>query len=145
MDYLNIALDGSDQKTHKLKDFQGTKIVLFFYPKDGTSGCTTEAKEFSTLKHEFEKKGCRIIGVSRDSVKSHLRFIENADLDLLLLSDKDEKLCKSFDVLKDKKVYGKTITGIVRSTFILDENGAVKDSFFNVKPQGHAKTILNLL
>lgn len=143
MDKLDIALDGSDQHTYTLKDFKGQKVVLYFYPKDSTSGCTIEAKEFSDLKTAFEKKNTIILGVSRDSVKSHRRFIENAGLNILLLSDKDELLSNAFDVIGEKKLYGKTFKGIIRSTFVLDENGKLIKSYRNIKPKGHALQVLN--
>ncbi len=143
MDKLDIALDGSDQHTYTLKDFKGQKVVLYFYPKDSTSGCTIEAKEFSDLKTAFEKKNTILLGVSRDSVKSHRRFIENAGLNILLLSDKDELLSNAFDVIGEKKLYGKTFKGIIRSTFVLDENGKLIKSYRNIKPKGHALQVLN--
>lgn len=145
MNKLSITLDGSDQDTHALKDFKGKKVILYFYPKDSTSGCTIEAKEFSDLKTAFENKRATIIGVSRDSVKSHLRFIENAGLDILLLSDKDELLSSAFDVIGEKKMYGKTFKGIIRSTFVLDETGNIIKTYRNVKPKGHAKKVLDEL
>lgn len=142
MHYLDITLDGSDQQTHKLRDYKGKKVVLYFYPKDSTSGCTIEGRQFTNLKDEFEKKNAVIIGVSKDSIKSHQKFCEEAGLDILLLSDKDELLVKAFDVLKEKKMYGKTFMGIMRSTFVLDEAGNIVKKYLNVKPEGHAEAVL---
>ena len=145
MNYKTIKLDASDNNTYSITDFKGQKIVLYFYPKDNTSGCTLESKTFTSLKNDFLEKGYKIIGVSRDSVKFHLNFITKEDLDLLLLSDKDEELVKAFDVLKEKRMYGKTYLGIVRSTFILDEDGNITKEYRNVKAKGHAELVLGEL
>lgn len=145
MNYKTIRLEASDDQTYTLDDFKGQKIVLYFYPKDNTSGCTLESKSFTSLKQEFKNKGYTIIGVSRDSVKSHKNFILKQELDLLLLSDKNEELVKAFDVLKEKSMYGRTYLGIVRSTFILDEEGNISKEYRNVKAKGHAETVLNEL
>ena len=143
MNYLDIVLPASDDKEYKLRDFAGEKIVLYFYPKDNTSGCTLESKDFTCLVDDFKKKGYRIIGVSRDSVKSHKNFITKQELNLLLLSDKDEELVKAFDVLKEKSMYGRTYMGIVRSTFILDEQGNIVKEYRKVKAKGHAEQVFN--
>ena len=100
MNYLDIKLPASDDNTYCLRDFAGQQVVLYFYPKDNTSGCTLEAKDFTCLQQEYKDKGYTIIGVSRDSVKSHKNFISKQELNLLLLSDQDEELVKAFDVLK---------------------------------------------
>jgi peroxiredoxin Q/BCP len=145
MNYLDITLPASDDKSYSLRDFNGTKVVLYFYPKDNTSGCTLEAKDFTQLQEEFLQKGFKIIGVSRDSVKSHKNFISKQELNLLLLSDQDEELVKAFDVLKEKSMYGKKYMGIERSTFILDENGTIVQAYRNVKAKNHAESVLNEL
>lgn len=145
MSYKNITLQASDEKSYSINDFNGQKIVLYFYPKDNTSGCTLESKTFTQLKDDFKNKGYKIIGVSRDSVKSHKNFITKQELDLLLLSDPNEELVQAFDVLKEKKMYGKTYMGIVRSTFILDENGDITKEYRNVKAKGHAEQVLEEL
>jgi len=121
--YLDIKLQGSDEKKYTLREFKGQKIVLYFYPKDNTSGCTLESKDFTCLKDQYAKKGYTVIGVSKDSVRSHKNFILKQELDLLLLADVEQELIKSFDVLKEKSMYGKKYMGVVRSTFILDEQG----------------------
>ncbi len=142
MDYLDIRLSGSDGKEHALRDFQGKKVVLYFYPKDDTPGCTTEAKDFTMLRQDFQKRGYEIIGVSRDTVKSHMSFCQKHGLDLLLLSDTDEQLVNAFAVLKEKSLYGKKYLGIDRSTFILDERGKIIKEYRGVSAQNHAVTIL---
>jgi len=143
VNYLNIKLQASDDKEYSLSDFKGQKIVLYFYTKDNTSGCTIEAKDFTCLVDEFKNKGYFIIGVSRDSVKSHKNFILKQDLNLLLLSDIDEKLVTAFDVLKEKSMYGRKYMGIVRSTFILDEEGKIVKEYRKIKAKGHAEEVLN--
>lgn len=145
MSYLDITLEASDGASYALKDFKGKKIVLYFYPKDNTSGCTIEVKDFTCLKAEFNSKGYMIIGVSKDSVKSHLNFISKQELDLLLLSDKEEELVKAFDVLKEKSMYGRTYLGVVRSTFLLNEEGTIVKEYRNVKAKNHAQTVLDEL
>ncbi len=142
MDYLDIPLRGSDGKSHKLRDFLPARIVLYFYPKDNTPGCTSEAKEFTALKEEFSSLGYTIVGVSRDSVESHQRFREKHDLDILLLSDTEGMLCEAFDVIKKKKMFGKTHLGVERSTFILDEKGGIVTARRKVRASGHAEDVL---
>ena len=143
MTYLNISLPASDDKLYTLADFKGQKVILYFYPKDNTTGCTIEAKDFTSLQQEYLDKGYKIVGVSRDSVKSHKNFITKQELNLLLLSDTNEELVKAFDVLKEKSMYGKKYMGIVRSTFILDENGIITKEYRNVKAKNHAATLLD--
>lgn len=145
MNYLDITLPASDDNSYALKDFNGEKVILYFYPKDNTSGCTLEAKDFTQLQGEFLAKGYRIIGVSRDSIKSHKNFITKQELNLLLLSDSDEELVKAFDVLKEKSMYGRTYMGIVRSTFVIDEQGTIVKEYRNVKAKNHAETLLQEL
>jgi peroxiredoxin Q/BCP len=142
MKYLDIKLEASDDQTYSLRDFKGQKLVLYFYPKDNTSGCTLEAKSFTSLQKEYLDKGYRIVGVSRDGVASHKSFISKQELNLLLLSDKQEELVKAFDVLKEKTMYGRKYIGIVKSTFLLDENGDITQEFRNVKAKGHAESVL---
>ena len=143
MSYLDITLPASDDKTYSLRDFKGEKVVLYFYPKDNTSGCTLEAKDFTQLQAEFKAKGYRIIGVSKDGVRSHKNFIEKQELNLLLLSDKDKELIQELDLLKEKSMYGKKYMGVVRSTFILDEEGNIVKEYRDVKAKGHAEAVLN--
>jgi peroxiredoxin Q/BCP len=143
--YLDITLQGSDDKEYTLREFKGQKIVLYFYPKDNTSGCTLESKDFTCLKDQYAEKGYKVIGVSKDSVKSHKNFILKQELDLLLLADVEQELIKSFDVLKEKSMYGKKYMGVVRSTFILDEEGNIVNEYRNVKANGHAESLLKEL
>ena len=145
MNYLDIKLPASDDKEYTLRDFNGKKVVLYFYPKDNTSGCTIEAKDFTSLQQEYKDKGYFIIGVSRDSVKSHKNFITKQELNLLLLSDKEEKLVKAFDVLKEKSMYGRKYMGIVRSTFLLNQEGKITQEFRNIKAKGHAEQLLSTI
>ncbi len=143
MSYLDIKLAANDDKEYTLRDFKGQKVILYFYPKDNTSGCTLESKSFTAYKKEFASKGYTIIGCSRDSVKSHKNFIQKQELDLLLLSDSEEQLVTAFDVLKEKSMYGRTYMGIVRSTFILDEEGNIIKEYRNVKAKGHVEQVLS--
>lgn len=145
MNYLDITLPASDNNSYCLRDFNGQNVILYFYPKDNTSGCTLEAKDFTCLQQEYKDKGYTIIGVSRDSVKSHQNFISKQELNLLLLSDKDEELVKALDVLKEKSMYGKTYMGIDRSTFVLDKEGTIIKEFRSVKAKGHAQALLDEL
>ena len=142
MNYLNIKLPASDDTEYALADFKGQRIVLYFYPKDNTSGCTLESKSFTCLVDDFKNKGYKIIGVSRDSVKSHKNFILKQELNLLLLSDKEEQLVTAFDVLKEKQMYGRKYMGIERSTFLLDEDGKITKEYRKVKAKGHAEQVL---
>jgi len=145
MNYLDIKLQGSDNELYSLRDFSGKKVILYFYPRDNTSGCTVEAKDFTSLQSEFSNKGYTIVGVSRDSIKSHQNFIKKQELSLLLLSDIEEKLVKEFDVLKEKTLYGKKHIGIVRSTFVLDKKGNIVKEYRKVSPKNHATTLLGEL
>lgn len=128
-----------------LENYRGKKIVLYFYPKDNTAGCTLEAIEFSSLKDEFEKLGAVVIGVSKDSIKSHKNFIQKHNLEVELVSDESLLIQEHFDVWKLKKMCGKEYMGTVRSTFIIDDKGNILKEFRNVKAKGHAQKILEEL
>ncbi|MFW1859486.1 peroxiredoxin [Acinetobacter defluvii] len=117
-------------------------LILYFYPKDNTPGCTTQAVGFSALKDQFDALNTTIIGVSRDSVKTHQNFIEKQSLTINLISDQDESLCKHFDVIKEKNMYGKKVMGIERSTFIFHKGQLVK-AYRKVKAAGHAEIVLD--
>lgn len=145
MSYLDIVLEASDDKSYSLNDFKGNKVILYFYPKDNTAGCSIEAIDFTALQSEYKEKGYTIIGVSRDTVKSHKNFIAKKELNLLLLSDTDEQLVKAFDVLKEKMLYGKKYIGIVRSTFVLDETGKIIKEYRKVSAKNHAEQLLSEL
>lgn len=141
----DFKIIGSDNNEHSLSNYLGKKIILYFYPKDNTPGCTTEACDFRDNKNTFENKNTIILGVSRDSVKTHTNFINKFQLPFILLSDKEEELCKLYDVIKEKKLYGKTYMGIERSTFIIDEQGVLTHEFRKVKAKGHVEEILSII
>lgn len=141
----DFKIIGSDNKEHSLSDYLGKTVILYFYPKDNTPGCTTEACDFRDNSTNFEDKNAIIIGVSRDSVKTHSNFINKFQLPFLLLSDKEEELCKLYDVIKEKKLYGKTYMGIERSTFIINPEGILTHEFRKVKVKNHVDEILALL
>lgn len=141
MEYLNIKKQAQDEQYYELKDFNQYKVV-YFYPKDNTPGCSLEATEFTQMKDEFSKLDTIVIGVSKDSVKSHINFTNKKELDLLLLSDEDLDLIKAFDVWQLKKNYGKEYMGIVRSTFILNEQGEIVKEYRNVRVKGHVEQVL---
>lgn len=132
----------STSGTLKSSDTQGHKLVIYFYPKDNTPGCTTETQDFRDLYEEFRRTDCYIAGVSRDSLKSHERFSEKLGLPFPLIADTDEKLCQLFDVIRDKKMYGKAVRGIERSTFLIDRTGKIARIWRGVKVPGHAKEVL---
>ncbi|WP_407357111.1 thioredoxin-dependent thiol peroxidase [Methanolobus sp. WCC5] len=128
-----------------LKDFAGKWLILYFYPKDNTSGCTREAQEFSALKDDFATEDAVVIGVSKDSVKSHINFIEKKSLTITLLSDEDTSVHQKYDVWRMKKNYGKEYPGTVRSTFLIDPDGVLVKVWDNVKTAGHAEKVLEEL
>jgi peroxiredoxin Q/BCP len=128
--------------TWSLKDAAGKNLVIYFYPKDMTSGCTRESQNFRDLEAAFRKARTRIIGVSRDSVASHDKFTAKESLPFPLLADTDEKLCKLFDVIKQKSLYGRKYLGIERSTFLIDGAGRLAQEWRKVKVPGHAEEVL---
>jgi peroxiredoxin Q/BCP len=128
-----------------LRDLLGRWIVLYFYPKDNTPGCTTEAKEFSELIDEFEKLGAIVIGISPDSPKRHSNFIQKHNLKITLLSDENKEVLKAYGAWGKKKMYGKEYEGVIRSTFIISPDGEIVKEFKNVKAKGHAKRVLEEL
>jgi thioredoxin-dependent peroxiredoxin len=132
-----------DGGTLSLKDLKGKWVVVYFYPKDNTPGCTTEAGDFRDLYRKFKRRGAEVIGVSRDSVKSHANFAAKHELPFPLVSDPDETWCKAFDVIHEKKLYGKTHMGIVRSTFLIDPDGKLQHEWRKVKVAGHAQAVLD--
>ncbi|WP_291950325.1 thioredoxin-dependent thiol peroxidase [Campylobacter sp.] len=128
-----------------LKDFIGKKVILYFYPKDNTPGCTLEACDFTKFYDEFLSKNVVIIGISPDSTKSHENFIQKYNLKHILLSDCEKEVSKAYGVWGLKKNYGKVYEGLIRSTFVLDENGIIKNIYKNVKTKDHALRVLNEL
>lgn len=141
----DFKLPGDDGKTHSLKDYKGKKVVLYFYPKDDTSGCTKEACDFRDNMKRIAKKDTVVIGVSKDSIKSHNKFKDKYDLNFLLLSDEDCKVLEKYGVWQEKSMYGRKYMGVVRSTFIIDENGKIKKIFPKVKVPGHVDEVLENL
>ena len=137
-----FTLDSDDGRQVSLKDFVDKKLVLYFYPKDNTPGCTTEAVGFRDVAEEFEKRGAVIVGVSKDSVESHNKFKEKHDLPFTLLSDPEGKVLNLYGVWKKKSLYGKTFMGTERTTFLIDEKGIVMKVYRKVKVNGHAQTCL---
>jgi peroxiredoxin Q/BCP len=135
----------TSDKTFKLSDLKGKKFVLYFYPRDSTPGCTTEGRDFSALYKSFQKVNCEILGVSRDSLQKHENFKAKQSFPFELISDPDETLCKLFDVIHEKKLYGKVHMGIVRSTFVIDEKGVLRQEYRKVKVAGHADEVLEVV
>jgi peroxiredoxin Q/BCP len=134
----------SNQKV-EIPDNHGRNIVLYFYPKDDTPGCTIEGNDFSALNESFAEQNTVIYGVSRDSITSHEKFKQKFNYTIDLISDEDESLCKQFDVLKLKKMYGKEHIGIVRSTFVINPNGEILKQWNKVKVDGHAQEVLDFV
>jgi peroxiredoxin len=129
-------------KQVSLKEYRGKKVVLYFYPKDGTSGCTTEALEFKDISDQFAKAGVVIMGISKDSVKSHQGFKAKHQLPFTLLSDSEAKVLNGYGVWKEKTLYGRKFMGTERTTFLIDEKGIIRKIYRKVKPKGHAQTLL---
>jgi peroxiredoxin Q/BCP len=138
----DFSLPSSGGGTWSSKDAAGRKLVIYFYPKDMTSGCTRESQDFRDLYSAFRKAAVDVVGVSRDSVKSHDKFTEKEKLPFPLLSDEDERLCKLFDVIHEKSLYGRKYLGIERSTFLLDGTGILRREWRKVKVPGHAEEVL---
>ncbi len=132
----------TNQGDISLASLQGKQVVLYFYPKDSTPGCTTQAQGFRDLYDEFKQAGCEIIGVSRDSLKSHANFTEKQQIPFPLIADTDETLCQMFDVIKMKNMYGKQVRGIERSTFLIDQDGSLKQEWRGLKVPGHVDAVL---
>lgn len=129
-------------KSIRLKELRGKNVVIYFYPKDSTPGCTTEGRDFSALHAKFKRQNTIILGVSRDSIASHEKFKDKQGFKFDLLSDPDEVLCKQFDVVHEKTLYGRKFMGIVRSTFLIDADGKLRQEWRKVKVKGHAEEVL---
>jgi len=138
----NFKLAATGDQTIQLNDLKGSKVVLYFYPKDSTPGCTTEGLDFQANLSKFKRANTVVLGVSRDSISSHDNFRSNQGYKFDLLSDPDETLCKMFDVIKEKNMYGKKVMGIERSTFIIDEQGVLRQEWRKVKVDGHVDEVL---
>jgi peroxiredoxin Q/BCP len=138
----DFALPATGGERWRLKDVSGEKLVIYFYPKDMTSGCTKESQDFRDLQAAFAGAGTRIVGISRDSLASHEKFKARDKLRFELLADEDSKVCTLFDVLHEKSLYGRKYFGIVRSTFLLDGTAVLRREWRNVKVPGHAEEVL---
>ncbi len=138
----DFALPATGNQTFTLSQAQGSTLVLYFYPKDNTPGCTTEAGEFRDLHAQFRKAGCAVHGISRDSIRSHEGFKAKLKLPFDLLSDAEETACALFGVIRQKVLYGKTVRGIERSTFVIDGQGVLRREWRGVKAPGHAAEVL---
>lgn len=138
----NFQLSATGETSIKLTELKGKTLVLYFYPKDNTPGCTKESEGFRDNIKKFAKLNTVILGVSRDSINSHEKFKTKLDLPFDLLSDNEEKLCQQFDVIKEKNMYGKKVMGIERSTFLIDEKGVLQKDWRKVKVDGHVEEVL---
>ncbi|UJP02058.1 MAG: peroxiredoxin [Nitrosomonas sp.] len=141
----DFVLLSTDNKEFSLSAQKGKHVIIYFYPKDDTPGCTLEGQDFRDRWHEFTEKNCIVAGVSRDSVKSHQNFKEKMQLPFELLSDEDEKICNLFDVMKMKNMYGKQVRGIERSTFVIDAQGILRKEWRGVKVPGHVQEVLDFV
>lgn len=142
----HFELPDSDMQTFSLASQQGKKnVVLYFYPKNDTPGCTMEANEFSGLEHEFSKLDTIVIGISRDDCLSHASFRDKYGLSVLLLSDPDARVCKRYGVMYEKEVDGQKKLSVKRSTFVIDQHGKLRHVMYGVQAHGHAQEILNLI
>ena len=139
----DFSLPSTGGKSFQLSESRSKYVVLYFYPKDNTPGCTTEGQEFRDLHDEFLKADCAVYGVSRDSLKSHENFKAKMGFPFELLSDENEEACQLFDVIKMKNMYGKQVRGVERSTFLLDRKGAILHEWRAVKAAGHAQNVLD--
>ena len=141
----NFILPATGDQNLSLSDFSGRSLIIYFYPKDNTSGCTREGEDFRDLYPKFTNAGADILGVSRDSVKTHENFRNKHQFPFHLLSDGEELLCKQFDVIHQKKLYGRTYMGIERSTFLISPDGVLQQEWRKVRVPGHAQAVLDAL
>jgi peroxiredoxin Q/BCP len=138
----DIEVHATDNQTFRLSDLEGKNVVLYFYPKDNTPGCTTEGQDFRDQYEAFRKLKTEVFGISRDSLKSHEGFKAKQCFPFDLISDPDEKLCRLFDVIREKSLYGRKYLGIERSTFIIDKKGILRREYRGVKVDGHVANVL---
>ena len=141
----DFTLPDQNGEPRSLSDYQGQKVVLYFYPKDMTAGCTKQACAFGELYPRFREKGAVILGVSKDTVASHKRFEEKYGLPFILLSDPEKEVIRAYDVWKEKKLYGKVSMGVVRTTYLIDENGMIEKAFDKVKAADNPAQMLGEL
>ena len=139
----DFSAPATGDQTLSLSDFQGKTLVLYFYPKDNTPGCTQEGQDFRDLHAEFQAAGAQLPGVSRESIRSHENFKAKFEFPFELLSDPDETLCKAYDVMKEKNMYGRKYMGVERSTFVIDPQGMLRHEWRKVKVKGHAQAVLD--
>lgn len=142
---LDFTLAATDGNTFQLHTTRGKSLVIFFYPKDNTPGCTTESQQFRDLYADFKSANCEVVGISRDSIKSHENFKAKHNLPYALLSDTDEKVCTQFAVMKMKNMYGKQVRGIERSTFVIDAEGKMIHEWRGLKADGHPQQVLDFV
>ena len=141
----DFTLPATGGKDINLSDFRGKNVVIYFYPKDSTPGCTTEGQDFRDLHTKFRRQQTVIFGVSRDSLKSHEKFKEKQQFPFELISDPDETLCRQFDVIKEKNMYGRKVMGIERSTFLIDAEGILRREWRKVSVKGHVEEVLEAI
>lgn len=137
----DFTLMGSDKQEHSLSNYLNKKVILYFYPRDNTPGCSQEAQDFKAAINDFDKQNTVILGISRDSIQSHDKFIAKYHLPFILLSDEEEIVCNLYRVLKEKTMFGKKFFGIERSTFVIDETGIITKIFRKVKVPGHVQNL----
>jgi peroxiredoxin Q/BCP len=141
----DFALESDQGETVRLSDLAGQTVVLYFYPKDDTSGCTVQACEFRDHRADYDAKGARVVGVSPDPLRSHASFRAKNHLDFTLLSDPDHTAAEAYGVWVEKTMYGKTHMGIERSTFVIGSDGVIREALYKVSPKGHAAQVLELV
>lgn len=141
----DFSLPATGGHTFQLSAARGKHLVIYFYPKDNTPGCTTESQQFRDLYPQFQEANCEVVGISRDSLKSHENFKAQFTLPFALLSDEDETVCDLFGVMKEKNMYGKQVCGIERSTFVFDSKGALRQEWRKLKADGHAQEVLDFV
>lgn len=140
-----LTSNAADGGTLKLAELKGKWVVLYFYPKDNTSGCTREAQDFRDLYSKFKRRGAQVLGVSRDSTKSHANFAAKHELPFPLIADTGEAWCQAFDVIREKTLYGRKYLGVDRSTFLIDPDGRLAREWRGVKVPGHAQAVLDAI
>ncbi len=138
----DFSASATRNNTIRLKDLRGQNVVIYFYPKDSTPGCTSEGQDFRDLHAKFRRQGAIVLGVSRDSIASHEKFRDQQKFPFDLISDPDEALCRKFDVIQEKTLYGRKFMGIERSTFLIDAAGKLRSEWRKVKVKGHATEVL---
>lgn len=142
----NFEMPNADMEVDSLADYHGKMgLVLYFYPKDDTPGCTIESIDFSEMKDDFKALNYRVLGISRDTCLSHSEFRDKHGLSIRLLADIDGVMCRAYDVWREKEAHGKIREGIMRSTFVVDQQGIIRHALYDVKPMGHAAEILKLI